>query len=245
MPPEAGSFDDYLSRHYSHLGDQARHRAGRKRQLLHTYRAVLPPDRGVEMLEIGPGYGQLLELIRGLGFARAIAVDVSREVVEFCNGVMPGSTTLVPDTVAYLAQNPARFERIFAMHVLEHMSKPEGLELVRAIASALRPGGRFVVEVPNMANLLTAGYLRDADFTHACGYAETSLRQLLESAGLVDFACFEERVPVDSPKRLLAVAFRGGARLVQRMIYKAYELPVPEVLSPALCATAARPAQAP
>ena len=245
MPNEAGSFDDYLSRHYDHLGDQARYRAGRKRQLLKTYRAVLPPDHDVEMLEIGPGYGHLLELIRELGYARAIAVDVSREVVEFCNGVLPGSTTLVTDTVAYLAGNRARFERIFAMHVLEHLPKSEGLELARAIAAALKPGGRFVVEVPNMANLLTGSYLRDADFTHACGYSEMSLRQLLESAGFVNVECFEERLPVDGPKRLLAAAFRGGARLAQRLVYKAYELPVPKVLSPALCATATRPARTP
>lgn len=244
MSPETEAFEDYLTRHYAHLGDQSRHRAGRKRQLLHTYQAVLPLDHGVELLEIGPGYGQLLELVRDLGYARAIAVDVSREVVEFCNGVMPGSTTLATDTVAFLNANTGRFERVFAMHVLEHMPKPEGIELVKAIVQALRPGGRFVVEVPNMANLLTGSYLRHADFTHACGYAETSLRQLLESAGLVDVVCFEERVPVDSPKRLLATAFRRATRLAQRLIYKAYELPVPEVLSPALCATAARPAQA-
>jgi 2-polyprenyl-3-methyl-5-hydroxy-6-metoxy-1,4-benzoquinol methylase len=245
MPPETGAFEDYLTRHYAHLGDHARHRARRKRQLLHTWRAVLPADRAAPMLEIGPGYGQLLELLREQGYANAVAVDVSREVVDFCNAAIPGSTALEPDTIAWLGDRPARFERIFAMHVLEHLTKEDGTALVRAIAGALRPGGRFVVEVPNMANLLTAGWLRDADFTHACGYAETSLRQLLEGAGLVDVACFEERVPVDGPKRLLAAAFRTGARLAQRLVYKAYELPVPQVLSPALCATAARPARVP
>jgi SAM-dependent methyltransferase len=242
---EQPDFTGYLSRHYAHLGDQARHRAGKKRQLLATYRRLLPADRTAEMLEIGPGYGQLLELLRrDLGFERTVAIDLSAEVVEFCNAAMPGSTTLVTDTLAHLERNPGRFERVFALHVLEHVPRSAVRDLVCGVG-ALRPGGRFVVELPNMANVFTGGFLRYADFTHESGYTETSLRHLLESAGLADVECFEERVALDGPKHLLAATFRGAARLVQRTIYRGYELPVPAVLTPALCASAARPVEAP
>ncbi len=242
MRTENPAFVDYLSRHYAHLGDHARHRAGKKRQLLHTYRRFLPEQRDAQMLEIGPGYGQLLELLRiDLGYARTVAIDVSREVSEFCEQVVPGSTTCVSDTNEYLAQNAGRFERIFALHVLEHVPRAEAEPLVRAICGALRPGGRFLVEVPNMANLFTSGYLRYADLTHETGFAETSLRQLLTAAGLVEVECFEERLAPGGLKELLAGGFRNGARLLQRVLYKGYELPVPRVLSPALAASAMRP----
>lgn len=242
--PRSG-FEDYLSRHYRHLGDQARHRARKKRQLLATYRFALPTDRDAEMLEIGPGYGQLLELLRrDLGYVRTTAIDLSEEVAEFCNRALPGSTERVTDTVAYLEAHGGRFERVFALHVLEHVPRAEAPGLARAIRGALRPGGRVVLEVPNLANLLTGSYLRYADLTHEWGYAESSLRHLLEAAGFVDVECFEERRPADEIKGLLAGAFRGGARWLQRAIYRGYELPVPDVLTPALCAVASRPPEA-
>lgn len=243
MPVEHPDFADYLTRHYAHIGDQARHREGKKRQLRLTYGARLPEDRSAAMLEIGPGYGQLLELLRrDLGYTNAIAVDLSQEVVEFCNGLLPGSTTYVADTVAYLEQHPAHFDRIFALHVLEHVPPAEVLALVRAIHSALRPGGVFLVELPNMANLFTSSYLRYSDRTHTAGYAELSLRNLLEAAGFSDVQCFAERVPGSSLKGILANTFRACAGIVQRVIYKGYELPVPRVLTPALCAAATRSA---
>lgn len=239
---EAG-FEQYLTRHYAHVGDQAKHRAGKKRGLHRTYAPWLPADRGAPMLEIGPGYGQLLELLRrDLGYGAAVAVDVSREVVEFCNGLLPGSTTHVTDTVAYLAAHPARFERVFALHVLEHLPKDGALALAGAVRAALAPGGRFVVEVPNMANLFTGTFLRDADFTHEAGYTELSLRHLLESAGFEDVRCFEERLPGGGLKGAAAAAFRAAMGAAQKLVYRGYELPVPRVTGPSLCAVAARPA---
>jgi 2-polyprenyl-3-methyl-5-hydroxy-6-metoxy-1,4-benzoquinol methylase len=243
---ENPDFRDYLTRHYAHLGDQARHREGKKRQLLHTYAHLLPEARDAAMLEIGPGFGQLLEgLRRDRGYANAVALDLSREVVEFCNGLMPGSTEYAADTGAWLRAHADRFDRIFVLHVLEHVARTEVEGLVRAVRGALKPGGRVIVELPNMANLLTGGYLRYADRTHEWGYTEQSLRQLLEAAGFTEVRCFEERLPAADVKGLAANAFRALARLAQRVIYKGYELPVPAVLTPSLCATAVRPAEGP
>jgi len=246
MPDDRVGFDSYLSRHYAHLGDQQRHRARRKRQLLRTYEHLLPPSRDAELLEIGPGYGQWLEALRvDRGYARAVAVDVSAEVVDFCNGVMPGSTTLVSDTVEYLGRQAGHFRRIFAFHVLEHVERDRLLPLVRAIGGALEPGGEFVVEVPNMANAFTAGLLRYGDLTHETGFTELSMRQLLEAGGLSGVRCFEERLALTVPQDLLTMLFRSVARGGQWLAYRGYQLPVPAVLTPALCASAIRPQPAP
>jgi SAM-dependent methyltransferase len=235
-------FKDYLSRHMAHLGDAERYRERRKRQLIATYERWLPANRDAELLEIGPGYGQWLEALRkDLGFGRTIAVDISGEVVTFCNRIQPGSTTQVEDTPGFLTQQPGRFARVFAFHVLEHIPRGELPRFVRAMWTALEPGGLCVVEVPNMANGMSGTYLRYADLTHETGFAETSLRQALEAAGFEDVRCFEERVAVRLPQDLLAVAFRGAMRAAQRMVYRGYQLPVPAVLTPALCATARRP----
>lgn len=241
MQDEDPAFAGYLTRHYSRLGDHEKHRAGRQRQLLRTYGRLLPADRDAEMLEIGPGHGQWLELLRrDLGYRRVTAVDVSREVVARCEERLPGSTTWVADTPTYLREHPGRYERVFALHVLEHLPVPAARDLLRGVAAALRPGGRCVVEVPNLANLFTGAYLRHADLTHEAGYTEQSLGQLLESAGFEQVECFEERCAPGGLKGLLVVPFRAAARAAQRLVYRGYELPVPSVLTPALCATAVR-----
>jgi len=246
VPHEHPAFRDYLTRHYAHLGDHARHREGKKRQLLLTYGALLPPSRDAAMLEIGPGYGQLLEALRvDRGYANAVAIDLSREVVEFCNERMPGSTTWVEDTAAWLRAHEGRFERVFLLHVLEHVPADRVESLLGDVLHALAPGGRVVVELPNMANVFTGNYLRWADRTHEWGGTEQSVRQLLESAGFHDVRCFEERIPASGAKGMLANLFRALARTVQLAIYRGYELPVPRVLTPALCATAVRPAGSP
>ncbi len=246
MSDENARYREYLTRHCARLGDHERHRAGKQRQLLATYRHLLPADREAELLEIGPGYGQLLELLRrDLGYRRAMAVDVSRQVVDFCNERLPGSTHWVGDTLAWLGENPGRFERVFALHVIEHVPRPRVADFVRGMRDALRPGGRCVVEVPNQANLLTGAYLRYADLTHEWGYTEQSLRQLLEDAGLLEVECFEERLAAGGLAGGLARVFRATARFGQRLVYRGYELPVPRVLTPGLCATGVRPAEGP
>ena len=137
MSDEKSGFTDYLTRHYARLGDHEKHRAGKQRQLLRTYRHLLPADRDAELLEIGPGYGQLLELLRrDLGYRRVLAVDVSKEVVDFCNGRLPGSTQRVGDTLAYLRANPGRFERAFVLHVIEHVPRPAVEDFVQGIRDA-------------------------------------------------------------------------------------------------------------
>jgi SAM-dependent methyltransferase len=241
MPPEAPHFEDYLTRHYAHLGDHARYREGRKRALRQTYEHLLPADRGAAILEIGPGFAQLLELLRrDMGYGNAVAVDLSAEVVRFCNERLPGSTMLAEDTVEFLAARRAGYTRIFALHVLEHVRREDVGALVSAIHDALAPGGQFVLELPNMGNVFTGNYLRYADPTHEHGYTEWSVRHLLESAGFVDVRCFEDSVAPGGAKHAAAALFRAVARLAQRTIYRGYELPVPQVLTPALCAVGTR-----
>jgi SAM-dependent methyltransferase len=242
---EPGKFERYLSGHYARLGDQQRYRARRKRQLLGTYAHLLPAARDAEMLEIGPGFGQWLEALRAdRGYARALAVDLSPEVVEFCNHILPGSTSLEPDTVDFLLRHAGRYDRIFAFHVLEHVPAEALEHFVHAMRVALKPGGLCVVEVPNMANMLTGGFLRYGDLTHETGFTELSLRQVFEEAGFADIHCFEDRLVLGVPQDLLAMAFRWFVGRVQRLVYRGYQLPVPAVLTPVLCMRAASPGPA-
>ena len=246
MTSDPREFTRYLSTHCAHLGDQGRYRERKKRQLLRTYAHLLPQRRDADLLEIGPGHGQWLEALRvDRGYSNAVAIDISEEVVDFCNGVLPGSTTLVSDTVEFLIRRPGCFERIFVFHVLEHVPRGEQARLLAAILGSLKPGGLCLIEVPNMANAWIAAFLRYGDFTHETGFTELSMRQLLTSCGFADVRCFEERVDVRDPRGLLAGAFRQLMGACQRFVYRGYQIPVPAVLTPALCTSASRPHPAP
>jgi hypothetical protein len=56
------------------------------------------------------------------------------------------------------------------------------MELARAAAGALRPGGRLVIQTCN-ANSPVFGSVRYADLTHVTAFTPLSLRQLLLAAG--------------------------------------------------------------
>jgi hypothetical protein len=52
-----------------------------------------------------------------------------------------------------------------------------------AVATALRPGGRFVARVPNAVSPF-GGHIRYGDFTHETWFTARSIRQLAAAAGL-------------------------------------------------------------
>ena len=72
---------------------------------------------------------------------------------------------------------------------------PKGLRsliinLAFSMFTALVPGGSVVIEVPNMANFITAPYARWADYTHRHGYTQESLSAALRAAGFDVVECF-------------------------------------------------------
>ena len=235
------SFENYLSNHYQHIGNQERYRKNKKLQLYHTYKHLLPVNKNARILDIGPGYGQMLELLsKDLSYKHVQAIDVSKEVVDFCNTIVTESTLLVNSTEEFLSTKNEYFECLLLFHVLEHIPKSVIPEFLHSIHDSLTDNGRFIVEVPNMANPLVASHLRYADYTHEIGFTELSIRSVLRNAHFVDIEVFNESFPINHPKRVLALIFRKIAEIFIKTLYKGYELSVPQVLSPSLCVTAVR-----
>jgi len=231
-------FDDYLTRHLSHAADPLHSRERRKALLAHNYVRLLPKDRRAAILDVGPGYGELLELLaKDLGYRQTTAIDISKEVVEHCNTILPGSTALVSDTRDFFEANADKFDCVFLLHVLEHIPKQDTIPLLRAIHSALAPNGRLIIEVPNMLNPFTGNALRYMDFTHEVGYTELSLEYVLQMAGFSQIAVAEIKFPIDRPARVLQNVLYGAVKLTLFPIFKAYRMPGKMILSAALSGT--------
>jgi len=103
-----------------------------------NYSSYLPVRKDAKMLEIGPGLGELLEyLSHKCKYTEISAIDLSPEVAAYCNHIVPGRTQVVADSTAYLMANTARFECIFAFHLLEHIPKTQIVSFLKAIRAAL------------------------------------------------------------------------------------------------------------
>ena len=87
---------------------------------------------------------------------------------------------------ASLADAPPGYDGALLLEVIEHLSLPDGLALLREIRGRLRPGGVLVVSTPNIGH--PWAYLRDA--THVTPYAHDELAGVLSLAGFEVTALF-------------------------------------------------------
>lgn len=233
-------YERYLTSHFSHVSDQNRYRERKVAYYTHNYLRHLPSSREARILDIGPGYGEFIELLQRQGYQEIQAVDLSPEVAEFCNRLIPHSTLAVDDTTAYLQTQVGVFDLITMFHILEHVPKAGTLAFLAAAYAALRPGGKLIIEVPNMANPVIGLNVRYADFTHEVGFTELSLRHVLEISGFHQIDIFEAQLTPDrwerTPQRLVKMLFEGGVRL----IYRAYGQAAPRVLGRSVSAIAKR-----
>ena len=100
-----------------------------------------------EVLDIGCGRGEFLELMRAAGVA-ARGVDLSAESVALCR--QKGLAAETADLFAYLEALPeAALDGIFCSQVVEHLA-PERLPMaLKLCASRLSRGGVIAIETPN------------------------------------------------------------------------------------------------
>ncbi|NVN91138.1 MAG: methyltransferase domain-containing protein [Desulfuromonadales bacterium] len=232
-------FDEYLTQHLSHAGNSELHRKHKKAMLLHNYGHLLPDNKSARILDIGPGYGELLELLSiDLSYKCVKTVDLSCEVVKYCNTLVPNSSLLVKDTCNYLDTHPKEFDCIFLMHILEHIPKDKVIPFLLTISKALAPSGRIIVEVPNMNNFFTGIAMRYNDFTHEVGFTELSLSQVFRMAGLSNIQISEVNQPVNRVIKIFQVMMQSLIKLVIRMIFKTYRMPGNSIFSISMYGTA-------
>lgn len=165
------------------------------------YLPVLQRSPGdLEFLEIGCGKGLFLRALHGLGARKLTGIDLSQEDCRIAGAQCPSARIEAVDALSFLRANPRSFDVIVLKAVLEHVPRGEVVDLMVSMKESLRPGGRVVVEVPNM-DWLFASHERYMDFTHRLGFTKESLRQLLSlefhvvSVEPVDHAPFFEDIP--------------------------------------------------
>ena len=128
-------------------------------------RLCMPADRQAAILDIGCGHGAILFALQQAGYGNAHGVDGSGEQVQAAArlgiaGVEHG------DLMQFLAATPdASLDVVISFDVIEHFTKTELIPLVDEVHRVLRPGGRWIIHVPN-ADSPFGGRIRFGDYTH-------------------------------------------------------------------------------
>ncbi len=231
--------------HQKYLSDHFRSLAGSERVQRNADSAwrqhgkYFPLDKAARILEIGPGFGAMLKLLRTkCGYRNVNAVDISPEVVDFCNQLVPQSTELTDDTIYFLEERAGKYDLILMFHVLEHVPKDTVVPFLTAAREALKPNGRLIVETPNSANPLTGPYHRYHDFTHTVGFSDQSLAFVLRTAGFSNVSVYPCKVPRASIARLIQRTSQDAVEFMASLLLKLYMPRLSVILSSVLGACA-------
>ncbi len=138
------------------------------------------------VLDIGPGRGELLEVLAGLpGSAKRQlwAIDTDREVTVHIMQRYTGVKAVHGDPVDVLQDSDTRFSAIFMLHVLEHLDADYAVRLLTLLRQRLASDGVLVIEVPNSACSFVGNTIYGSDVTHKVPYTSISLKQVCRMAG--------------------------------------------------------------
>jgi 2-polyprenyl-3-methyl-5-hydroxy-6-metoxy-1,4-benzoquinol methylase len=172
-----------------------------EKNLMHRYHAYVEDQmrkfkmflkKGERILDIGTGYGWLVEFLRNDGHV-ADGVEISDEKRELCKhrcGVEIYGWNFLED-VPEVRDKAEYYDVVCLQQTLEHISKP--VEFVKRAAYLLKPGGRIYIAVPNENDALKIiepeyinhHYMRShlhyftpdtlTALLHGCGFANVQL----------------------------------------------------------------------
>ncbi len=154
------------------------------KQGLKTYLPLLK-NAGItsDILDLGCGRGEWLELLRGEGM-QARGVESNRAMIENQSG--RGLEVVQADAIDYLRGLPENSLRaVTAFHFVEHIELAELIDLLDEINRVLKPGGLSIIETPNPKNLVVGACNFYSDPTHRHPLFPETLEFILNHRGFV------------------------------------------------------------
>ncbi len=141
----------------------------------------IAPHVGARVLEIGAGIGNITTWL--LPRDLYVASDINPHYLHYLRNFSLGKPYLQVDRIdledaACFTPWQGRFDTVVCLNVLEHVRDP--LLSLRNMASALQPGGRLVLYVPQGQHLYSS---LDEVLGHRCRYSREMLSEELRATG--------------------------------------------------------------
>lgn len=175
-----------------------------------------PADRNASVLDLGCGHGALLYFAGQAGYKNLRGIDASLQQLEVAAKL--GIDCIEEgDLMEVLANTPeASQDVVIAFDVIEHFTKDELIDFVDAVLRVLKPGGSWIIHVPNAESPFGAS-VRYSCMTHELAFTRSSMEQLMRASGFSSVNCFEDGPTVHGFKSFLRVmvweCVRMGLRL--------------------------------
>ncbi len=148
--------------------------------------------RGAEVLELGPAAGYFTRILKTALDCTVDAIEIDAEMAEkarpHCREIIVADLDALDWRTAFVGR---RYDTIIAADVLEHLRSPE--RALRALVSRLKPGGKLLISLPNIAySGMIFGLLEDdfryraeglLDRTHLKFFTRTTLEEMLGQSG--------------------------------------------------------------
>lgn len=180
-------------------------------------RTHLPKNPAAAIVDLGCGYGLLLQLLRNKGYRNLTGIETSAEQVTVAQqlGVTSVRQGDILETLS--TATPESFDAVIAFDVIEHFTKDEVLDIFQGAHLCLKTGGVFLLHVPN-GEAIFPGRIFFGDFTHQTAFTVRSLQQVAAYAGFSEIRCYEDKPVVHGPlsatRRILWWLVRSVYRLL-------------------------------
>lgn len=208
----------YVSTHGSVSAAAAEEGLERRRAYLdRLVRDHFPADRKAAVLDLGCGHGAILWAARRAGYANLKGIDASPEQVAAAKRLGIEGVEQ-QDLREGLAALPAgSLDVVVLFDLFHYFDRAEQVAIIDAVHNALRPGGRWILHVPN-GEALFAARMRYWDYLASGAFTRASIAQILLASGFSDVRSFEDQ-PIphgfkSSLRWVLWKAIRGASRLV-------------------------------
>lgn len=184
--------------------------------LAKVIRDHFPRDHAAKIIDLGCGDGGFLRELRRAGYQDLAGIDRGPEQVA--EAARQGETSVrLGDLLEEARALPdASYDVIIAFDVIEHLRREELLDLAEHVRRALRPGGRWILHMPN-AESPFFGRIRYGDMTHEQAFTRGSLRQALSAVGFTSVRCYEDAPVVHGAKSVARLAVWKLIRLGLRV----------------------------
>ncbi len=136
------------------------------------------------VLDLGCSTGHFIESVKSRT-KRIFGYDLNQKEVDYCKNILNLEVSNSPMEKRF---KPSTFDYITMIYVLEHIACPE--EFLVSLKKYLKPGGKFIILVPNVQDALINFY-DIPEFKkfyycieHLFYYTPETIKQLFERAGL-------------------------------------------------------------
>ena len=132
------------------------------------------------VLDIGTGYGFLLEELRKRFKLNATGVELSRQEAAYAKSML--GLNVINSSLSELGLDKGCYDLVTSFEVIEHV--PDPVEFIREMTQYVRPNGYLLIMTDNfdsrMAKFLGAGFPKWIPHTHISHFSSTTLKKTID-----------------------------------------------------------------